>query len=128
MLATSGLPVYRSLNQSAINWQAVPARLEGGPSTGGRLSLIHRFRFLRDRIFLSRRIFIFHRGKTHFSPPPRKRDPRLSPPLFFPQPSSLHRFTIDSTSFTIFNFVQDVVLNFFRSDLTIVGKKTLIAG
>lgn len=27
---TSGSPVYRSLNQSAINWQAVPARLEGG--------------------------------------------------------------------------------------------------
>lgn len=95
VLATSGLPVYRSLNQSAINWQAVPARLEGGPSIGGRLSLIHRFRFLRDRIFLSRRIFIFHRGKTHFSPPPRKRDPRLSPPLFFPQPV---RRSIDSRS------------------------------
>lgn len=48
-LATSRLPVYRSLNQSAINWQAVRQSGKRTDHRGGALSLIHRFRFLGDR-------------------------------------------------------------------------------
>lgn len=74
--ASSRLPVYRSLNQSAINWQAVrPGGRRARPPAVGSLSLIHRFRFLGDRGSLLP-------ADIHFSPP------RTTQRLVFPKTSS----------------------------------------
>lgn len=109
---TSGSPVYRSLNQSAINWQAVPARLEGGTE--------HRWPVVVDPSFpISSRQNLPLPTDIHFSPWKNCRENEIhrasassfSTAFLFTTRRSI-RLTIFST-----NFVQNVVLNSFIFDL-----------
>lgn len=109
---TSGSPVYRSLNQSAINWQAVPARLEGGTE--------HRWPVVVDPSFpISSRQNLPPPTDIHFSPWKNCRENeihRASASSFSTAFLFTTRRSIRSTIFTT-NFVQDVVLNSFIFDL-----------
>lgn len=115
LFATFGLPVYRSLNQSAINWQAVPPRLERGPTTGARWC-----RWSIASSSLS--------ADIHFSPLLRKTHffPRENLPPFSPLPqtsSSFDQFVVHRFNLFLRKEIVEIHVKSHGSNLSSIEKK-----